>query len=629
MLEAAQWRLRHGDDVIALPPKALALLILLVEHAGNMVTKGDILAKVWDGAFVEENNIAFYVAMLRKALADPPDTTYIETVRTRGYRFVAPVAVATDTGLGNAEKAPEAEPVAPGEPAPHTTSSTPEKRRRSRAWASAALVVTLVAIVAIGLKWAGASRGSVRVRSVTVLPFHAIAPAGDQAYLQSGIANAVAMRLGDVATLRVPPLAAIRAGEGPFEAGRRLATDAVLTGTIQLTDRRLHVSAEVFRVADGTRLEAWSFETAPGEMLSVQNQIAEQLTARFTRSLIDQPSAQFVRRDTASPDAYDLFLQAREKWSRRTPAAVKQAIALYERALALDPKFVRAYAGLANCYNLAWSGLPARVRYPLAKQNAEQALALDPDSSEARTAIAFLRYKFERRWRDAEDEFQRAIALDPNNTLARHWHGEFLKLMGRIDDGIDELTRALELDPASLAIRADLAAAYIAGGRLGDARRVLQSGLAIDPNWVPYSINMAEILALEHRDRESAEQWWRGLALAGTSITDIDELRTGFERSGRPGMIRAQVRQLLRHHPEVDSPEVYFAATNLSFAYAELGEPDQAFRWIEVALERGEDAPSLLLTAPAYRSLRSDPRFEALLVRLNLSPPPLGASSAK
>ncbi|OYW06231.1 MAG: hypothetical protein B7X11_01205, partial [Acidobacteria bacterium 37-65-4] len=477
VLERAQWRLRKGDEVISLPPKALALLLLLVEQAGNMVTKDEILAKVWEGTFVEEGNVAFYVAMLRRTLADPLRASCIQTVRTRGYRFVTPVTIREDlapspTAVTVAERStlsPHMAPDVPEVPAParpvvsEPAETTPAPVSRARTWRFWGWAAAIVVSAAIGLSWFLLVRGSpdTTVRSVVVMPFRAIAPGDDQAYLESGIANAIAMRLGSLAMLRVPPLAAIRPGEGPFEAGKRLKTDAVLTGAIQRTKDRLQVSAEVLRVSDGARLSAWSFDTTPGEILNVQNQIAERIAVGFTRDLSQVEHARILKRDTESADAYDLFLQAQEQWGRRTPASVQQAIGLYEKAIALDPQFVRAYAGLANCYNLANSGLSPKVRYPQAKLNAEKALELDPDSAEAHTAVAFLRYKFEWRWHDAETEFQRAIALDPRDALAHHWYGEFLSLMGRSTEGINELRRALGLDPLSLAIRADLAAALI------------------------------------------------------------------------------------------------------------------------------------------------------------------------
>ncbi len=616
VLEPAQWRLRKGDDVIALPPKALALLLLLVEHAGNMVTKDEILAKVWEGTFVEEGNVAFYVAMLRRTLADPLTASCIQTVRTRGYRFVAPVTVLQDAAPATVP-APSDAP----EPVEVEAEAVPAPVSRARTWRSWGWAAAMVAAAAIGLSWFLWSRASkdTTVRSVVVMPFRAIAPGDDQAYLESGIANAIAMRLGSLAMLRVPPLAAIRPGEGPFEAGKRLKTDAVLTGAIQRTKDRLQVSAEVLRVSDGARLSAWSFDTTPGEILNVQNQIAERIAVGFTRDLSQVEHARILKRDTESADAYDLFLRAQELWGRRTPASVQQAIGLYEQAIALDPKFVRAYAGLANCYNLAMSGLTPKVRYPKAKLNAEKAIELDPESAEAHTAMAFLRYKFEWRWRDAETEFRRAIRLDPRSALARQWFGEFLSLMGRSNEGIDELRRALDLDPSSLAIRGDLAAAFIRAGRPDDARAMLESGRKIDPNWPVFPLRMADVFAAGHRDRESAESLWRGLALTGVALSDVDDLRAAFQTGGRPAMIRAQIRQYLRVHPETDTPAAYFAATNLSMAYGELGDRDEAFHWLEIAIDRREDAAIVLLTSSAYASLRGDARFTRLLERVGLA----------
>ena len=632
VLERAQWRLRKGDEVISLPPKALAMLLLLVERAGNMVTKDEILAKVWEGTFVEEGNVAFYVAMLRRTLADPLGASCIQTVRTRGYRFVAPVTVLQDPQLAIAAErvAPSPPPIAPAEsevsvPAAPDVSeldvAAPATVSRTRTWRFWGWAAAMVVSVAIGLSWFLWFRGSsdTAVRSVVVMPFRAIAPGADQAYLESGIADAIAMRLGGVATLRVPPLAAIRQGEGPFEAGTRLKTDAVLTGAIQRTKDRLLVSAEVFRVSDGKRLSAWSFDTTPGEILNVQNQIAERIAVGFTRDLSNAEHARLLKRDTESAEAYDLFLRAQELWGRRTPASVRQAIGLYEQAIALDPKFVRAYAGLANCYNLAMSGLMPKVRYPQAKLNAEKAVELDPDSAEAHTAVAFLRYKFEWRWRDAEAEFRRAIALDPRNPLAHHWYGEFLSLQGRSTEGIGELRRALELDPSSLPIRADLAAAFILAGNLYEARATLESGRKIDPNWPVFPQRMADVLAAEHRDRDSAESLWRAMGLTGVPLSDIDELRAAFKKGGRPAMIRAQIGQYLRVHPETDTPAAYFMATNLSLAYGELGDRSEAFHWLDIAVDRHEDAAIVLLTSPAYASLRGDPRFTRLLERVGLA----------
>ncbi|MBI3402685.1 MAG: winged helix-turn-helix domain-containing protein [Acidobacteria bacterium] len=610
LLEPKQWRLRHGDGVVALPPKAFALLLLLLEKHGELVTKNEVLARVWADTFVEEGNVAFYVAMLRKALSEPANTIYIETIKTRGYRFVAPVIVRS-CGQDIAQEPP---PVARDA----TGRAVPPVALRGRRYRFAALAATvLLAALASGVVVARFRNEP--IDSVVVMPFHAIAPVGDQAYLESGMAESIALRLGNLPALRVPPLAAVRRDEDPFEAGKRLGTQAVLTGAIQRAGERLLITTELSRVNGGGRLWSWSFDTTSGEILTVQNEIAERIAVRLGRELKDADRARLSRRDTASGQAYDLFLQGRERWRMRTPESIKQAIGLYERAITIDPQFSRAYAGLADCYNIAMSGLPPEYRYPRAKENAEKAIGLDPDSAEAHTSLAFMRYKFEWRWQDADDEFRRAIKLNPRYQLAHHWYGEFLGLMDRTDEAIAELKTALELDPLSLAVRSDMARPLMRARRLSDARAVLEDGLRIDPAWYGSSSVMAEILALEGRDRESAGQTWRTLTLRGVPDGQIEELRTAFEKGGMPDMIRAQIRQWLRQDPAHKSSASFFTAQYLSFAYARLGEREDALRWLETSIDRREDAPLHMLTNWAYESIRDDPRFAQTLERLNLT----------
>jgi DNA-binding winged helix-turn-helix (wHTH) protein/tetratricopeptide (TPR) repeat protein/TolB-like protein len=611
-LDRTEFRFRRGEDVVDLSPKAFAVLLLLVERAGTLVLKDEILATVWKDTFVEEGNVAFYIAALRRVLDDPPGTPYIETVKTRGYRFVAPVVAIGGNGAGM----DRAGSVSPSDA--EVSGSEPVSTRRfvfrPFFWGQASIVIS----AGLLLLWTAFFRSSETIGSVVVVPFKAIAPAEDQAYLESGIAEAIAMRLGAMTKLRVPPLAAVRPNEDPFAAGRRLGMDAVLTGTVQKTRGLLRVTAQLSSVREAKQIWAWSVDTTPGEILHIDDEVAERIAVRMETDLTQADRERHARRDTPSGEAYDLFLQAREQWKRRTPHSIKLAIELYEKAIKIDPQFARAYAGLANCYNLAWSGLPPTLRYPHAKANAERAVALDPNSVEGRTSLAFLRYKFEWRWRDADAEFKRAVALDPRYALAHHWYGEYLGLMGRTDEAIAELKRALELDPYSLAIRSDLVAPLLRAKRIGEARAILESGLQLDPNWHWFPRRMAEIFELEGRQRESAESTWRAMILSGVPNGEVDELRAAFEKGGMPAMIQSQIRQYLRQEITPTSPASFFTATHLSYAYGRLRERDEAFRWLATAIERREDAAIHLLTNRAYDSLRNDPRFDRILEGLDL-----------
>jgi DNA-binding winged helix-turn-helix (wHTH) protein/TolB-like protein/Tfp pilus assembly protein PilF len=596
--EPAEYRLARSGEVVALPGKSLDLLALLVARAPSLVTKADILAKVWQGALVEEGNVAFHIATLRKVLDAGDETTCIETVRGRCYRFVAPLVTTS-----------------PDAPVPELKQPGVERRWSRRAIGLGATIVLTITAAGAWALW----RDSGPIDSVVIMPFNAVAPGTDNAYLETGIAEAIAMQLGSLTSLRVPPLAAIRRNEGPFEAGRRLAAQAVLTGTLLRAGDRLQVTAQLTGVRRGDRLWTWSFDTTAAEILGVQNEIAERIAVRLQSAVSPADRDRLRRRDTPSGEAYELFLQARERWQRRSPEMVKQAIALYEKAIAIDPTFVRAYAGLADCYNLAMSGLPPAYRYPRAKANAEKAIQLDPESAEARTSLAFLRYKFEWRWADADREFREAIRLNPRYAQAHHWYGEFLGIVNREEEGLAELRRALELDPFSLAIRADIAGRLVRMKRMDEARVVLNEGLQLDPNWFSFPMTMAAILASEGKERESAEHTWRGMTFRGIPIAEIEELRTAFAKGGLAGMTRAQVQQRLRQEVTPTSSASFFLATFLSLDYATLGDRERALHWLEISIDRREDSVLNMLTNPAYDAIRNDPRFLKQLDRVNLA----------
>ena len=494
--EPAEWRLTGAaTGQLSLPNRTLDLLALLLERAPSLVTKDEILAAVWPDSVVEEGNIAFHIAMLRKAL-DAGNNSCFETVRGRGYRFVAPVTrrapIDTTAPL----------PDAPSEPA--------------------------------------ASADATEAETAIAAPVAARKPPSPVVLFVSALT-----------------LVGLTAGVGWF-----------------------------WWSSNGRQSRA-----AQGE-------------ARTGRSV--------------NPEAYDLSLQARELWRQRSPHSIQQAIALYERVIAMDPQFARAYAGLADCYNLTMSGLPPEVRYPRALENAEKAVALDPDGPAGHTSLAFLRYKFEWRWKDADAEFSRAVALDPQYALAHHWYGEFLGIMGRYDEGIRHLRRAVELEPQTLAIQSDLVTPLLRAGRVAEARAVVEAAAAINPNWpfIPY--RMAEVLRAEGREREAVESHWRWMLLSGASLEAVDRLRAAYDAGGLAGMTRLEIAGYL--DVEAATPGAWMNATNLARAYARLGERAAALRWNSIALDRREDAAIGMLTASDYDSLREDPEFTRQLARIGLTP---------
>ncbi|MDA1306495.1 MAG: winged helix-turn-helix domain-containing protein [Acidobacteria bacterium] len=599
--DPAEWRLTNASgESISLPNRTLDLLALLLDRSPSLVTKEEILAHVWRDSVVEEGNVAFHIAALRKAL-DTGESSCIDTVRGRGYRFSAPVTRLIPATPDSVKIAGHDTGAAPAPAAPSPVVGLPPVQRR--AWLPVWSVLTLIGVIA----WAGwftLSHQAPAVRTVTILP------------TSDGLAELVAARVMRDTTLRASVGTRGPDDETPGEAGLRLRAESILSLTVDRTGDPWRVVADVTRTRDKARLWSWMFAVDPGTLGATNTDIASRVASGLGRHLLvaraDAP------RRPVDPVAFDLFLQAREQWRQRTPYTVQQAILLYERAITIDPEFARAYAGLADCYNLTMSGLPPDVRYPRALEYAEKAVALDPDDAAGHTSLAFLRYKFEWRWTEAEAEFTRAIALDPNYALARHWYGEFLGLMGRYDEAITQLRLAAALEPQSLAIQSDLIPPLLRAGRIAEARAVVEAAAATNQNWpfIPY--RMAEVLEAEGRAREAVDSRWRWMLLSGASLESVDRLRAAYATGGMKGITRAEIAGYLES--EAATPGAWMNATFLSRLYARVGERAEALRWLHIALDRREDAGISLLATPDYDSLRGDPEFDRALARVGLKP---------
>jgi DNA-binding winged helix-turn-helix (wHTH) protein/TolB-like protein/tetratricopeptide (TPR) repeat protein len=607
-LEPAERRLLRENDPVRLPPKALDMLVVLVLRAGRLVTKEELLAEVWPGTFVEEGNLTVNMTTLRRALGD--EGGYIETVPKRGYRFIAAVASAE---VQTSSTDVHALPPSVRDLGQGVQASQHARRAVPR---FSALVVGVIAAAFAGWWWLRPVAAP-DITSLLVVPFQTTADPS-LGYLEIGMAEAVNARIAGVGAVRVPPMAAIRPGEGPFEAAARLGVDAVLTGSVQKVGERLRVTAQLSRVADRRLVWSSSFDEKFTDVFVLEDRLASRIASSVTTNLTATDRAALTRHETKNPAAYDLYLRAREQWARRTNDSVRTAIRMYEEAVTLDPDFALAYAGLADAYNLSHSGIPPLQRYPLAKAAAERAVALDANSAEAHTAVAFMRYKFEWRWAEAEKEFQRALQLDPKYALAHHWYADFLYLMGRDAESVTVFNEALILDPFSVAIRHDMARPLLHADRVAETRTLVEGGLLLNRNDSQLLAAMADVEEAEGKNTEARETRWKAQLLSGTPETQVDAQRAAYRSGGDRAVYLLQAVQFKK---QVDAGRAG-GATRLAQAYGKLGDKDNALAWLKTAIDLNEDAAIQLRTQPAYDSLRSDPRFAALLVRVGLAPAP-------
>ncbi len=464
-LEPAQRLLRRDDQVVKLPPKAMDLLLVLVGAAGSLVSKDELMARVWPGTFVEEGNLPVTVFALRKALGDTGEQ-YIRTVPKYGYCFVAPVTAAPGPSQPSSERPLGAEspqqavtvdlPVPPASSEAFTalTHQTAQSAGPSR-WRVLALAASLVlaagAVTAYWLSQRLAQAVVGPISSMVVLPFDVIDGGPDEALLGAGLAADIVDRLNTAGSIRVRPLASSLKFEDARDAAKAadaLKADAVLTGTIRRSGASLELTVELVRGGDGARL--WSM---PGNRRTTPfaqaggHVVAEVLKAVESSSNGDRPDVRAPH--TPSADAYRSYLEGLALASQMTAPEMVRAIGQFEKAAATDPNFADAQSALARFNLLPIASAPTATRLNRVRQAATRALALTPARPAPRAALATVRILADGQWDAGLEEGRLAIAQSPNDAELRLWHAIALGAHGSHDDALSEIDGALALDPTS------------------------------------------------------------------------------------------------------------------------------------------------------------------------------------
>ncbi|MEP6537052.1 MAG: winged helix-turn-helix domain-containing protein, partial [Bryobacteraceae bacterium] len=474
-LDAAERRLTKAGENISLPPKVFDLLHLLVEHHGRLLEKNVLLTSLWPDSFVEESNLSVNVSALRRALGEAATGgKFIETVPKRGYRFIAPV-----TEIVPQERAPETPP----EPAPE--SAPPPKRTASLAWVVAACAL---ALCAGSLLWVfGANQVSQpQLRAVAVLPFNPISGDDSQQYLGLGMADAIATRLSELKKVEVRPISSVVRFSGVqrdvLAAGKELQVDAVVEGHLQQVDKRIRVTAQVWRISDSKQLWAETFDDDFTNIFELQDAIAQKVAQSLALNVTQsEKAAASARQRTTNTEAYRLFLQGTYLAAKRLNPATQSAIEYFQKSIAADPGYALPYTALANSYLFRFGeGLDPSLREP-AKVAALKALSLDEKLPESHLALGQVLLRTEWDWAGAERGFRRAIALNPQLAPAHAALSTVHVALGRPREGVREMETAVQLEPSSVSLRSDLAWALLFAHRYKEAVLEATKAIEIDP----------------------------------------------------------------------------------------------------------------------------------------------------
>ena len=572
--------LREGR-AIPLAPKVFETLLVLLENPGRLVSKDQLISRLWPDTFVEDATLARNISDLRKALGESAgEARYIETVPKAGYRFIAFVT----------------------QPGGQETAFIVRRHAQSR------VVVE-----------EQSGEGGM-IRSIAVLPFRTLSAGDAEDYLGLGVADALITRLSKIRSLSVRPTSAMMRYSGltpdPVAVARNLDVESVLEGTIQRADDRIRVTVQLVNVDDGTALWAEKFDERFTDIFGVEDSISEQVAAALMLRLTVEERRLFSKRYTSSPTAYRLYLKGRYFWLKRTEEGMKKGIQHFNEAIEEDPAYAAAYDGLADSYTLlAIRGIiPPKEGFLKAKAAARKALEIDDTLGEAHASLAHVRLH-DWEWSGLEDVFKRAIEMNPTHAIAYHWYAEYLGAMKRFDEAIAMVKRALQLEPLSPIISLTLAGAYNQARMHDEAIEELQKGLELDPNHSSLRNELAETYIQKGMYDEAIDEMQKAVAFSGRSTERLAGLGHCYAAAGK----KASALEILDELNRL-SKDRYVSPYCVAMVYASLDQNDKAFAYLEEAYE--ERNPNLieLNTEPAFDRLRRDRRYGELVRRIGLVP---------
>ncbi len=482
------------------------------------------------------------------------------------------------------------------------------------------LIVTLAVYAGISSR-PTTSRVGADLRSVAVLPFKPLVPAAQDEYLELGLADAVITSLSRLRQLVVrPPTSIVKyagSGQDPIAAGRELRVDAVLDGSVQRLGDRIKVTVRLIRVRDGQPLWADEFEQRSADLFDVQSSIAKRAAAALALILSGEEKARLNRRETTNSEAYQLYLQGRYFWNKRTEESLRKAVSLFQRATEKDPGYALAYVGLADSYIQLGiddiGGLPPSEAFPKATEAALKALTIEDTIAEAHAALGFAKLQYDWDWRGAESELQHAIRLDANYAPAHQWYGLYLSRVGRHEQAMQETIRAHDLDPVSPAISRAVGFRFYEARRYDEAVQQLRKTLELEPNYAQarYTLGLAYVQTGKFDD--AIRELQEGIRLSGGSRTITGALGYAYARAGKTGDARRVLRELM-----APPSGRYVSPYNIALIFTGLSDNDRAFEWLERAYQARATRLGWLAVLPEFDTLRPDSRFNDLLRRIGL-----------
>ena len=625
-LDAVRRTLERGGHTIPLTSKALETLLTLVRNRDRVLTKDELMKALWPDSFVEEVNLAQNVSAVRKALGEAAgENRYISTIPGRGYRFVCEASQASEPEQEIVvERRQSAQVVFVEESGDESQAlagagvaalPAPVRSLLTRRVVAAAVVLLVAALAASGWWWWKQRPTPGAVHALAVLPFQPLAGSADEDHLGLGIADSVITKLSNFPRLLVRPTdVAVRYSDpkvDPMAAARELRVDSVLTGKIQKSGQRLRVTVQLVRVSDGRPLWAETFDEDYTSIFAMEDSISERVAQALAVHLAEPDRKKIDRHYTENIEAYRNYLEGLYGEFSFTRDGMNQAIEHFNRAIAIDPGYALAYAGLADAYTTESDWLLApRDALPKAESAARKALTFDDQLAEAHAALA---HALLHEWRlaESEREFHTAIELNPGYVSTYFAYSEFLVSTGHIDEGIAAMRKALTLDPLSPEINSFLAWDYYLKRDYAQCMTISHQSQQMFPEfWIPYLTagmchGMLGNYVAEKEDFEKVLKLDPEATIAQTGIA------ISLARMGKKAEALTALEQL-----QAMRSTTYVSPAYVALVYQALGKTDAEFQWLEKAYDDRAEWLLWLEVDPLFDNQRNDPRLCALEMKV-------------
>ena len=632
-LDLAAYELRRLGHPVRIERIPMELLLLLVSRNGDLVSRVEIIDKLWGKDVFIDTNTAINVAVskVRQALRDDPDNPrFLQTVSGKGYRFI-----------GSLEQLPQARPAdaAPVHPSPPALVQTSLKvpaeiiepsRRPKRGWLLLAIAGGVVAVAAF-LLWARFRQtppATSKKTMLVVLPFENLSGDPGQEYIADGMTEEMITQLGSLEPQRLGVIARTSSmqykatKQNAAQIARELGVSYLLEGSIRRSGDQIRVSAQLIQASDQTHVWAEDYDRDLSNLFEVESDIAVAIAGHIQLALPPQTLERISERRPINAEAQVAYLLGLQALNRRTREGFANSIAEFQRAILIDPNYALPYAALARSYVLSpiiGGAKPAEVM-PKARAAALRAVALDSALADAHAVLAMVAGHYDYDWDTAEREFRRALELNPSSSNAHFFYSNsYLSPFSHHDEAIAEMQKALELDPFSIPIQAFLGRTYVWARRYDDALAQFRKIGEMSPGLALNHERLSHLYAHLNRYDEAIEEDAKARTLSGEDVGSVvakkDALRKTFVEHGPKGFWQALLE--FSRAPE-NPPEAYTDHWGVAIIYAQLGDKEKALDALEQAYSERDFMLTEIAVEPGLDPLRSEPRFKALLQRVGL-----------